>query len=1311
MQRSSEAALARRAAGWALIWIALCVPIVRGQVQVSSDAGGVGVAPADTNAAVGAVGVAPADTDAAVGVAPAVSDSAEQRIVPVLVGLSAKEARAALAAAGLVVRFQLGDPAPSKDRELTVYAVEPRTGASVSAGGAVQITVYSTTSTTGASVAAATGSAVQPAAVQPGLVQPTAVQPSLTAVTPLPTPPVATVGAVPNAIGLASPQAKLALSAAGFRPRFRLGVGPDDEARQFTVYSQDPGPGLRPTGTQEVELLIHGRFGTPTALDAELVAAAAVPYLDEYTQDVDPESGRLRYEITDLSVPAGALQIQVLRSFCPAPDRVGLLGSRWRCNWECRVDQSGSEAFVTEGADRIRFTLDEATEQYVSEVDGHLEFGPQQTVWTRSDGRRRTFDEQGRLIACDERNGNSLTVHYDEQGRLQRVAGPYGAELRFTVDARGRLTQVASSQGARVQYSYSASDPLPDGAGLPASQYSYSARGSLVSASAPYLGEVRLEYDAAGRITYRRWSDGVEERFVYDQNGGTRYVDPLQQVTVLSWDREARLERATTLLGDAVAVRTDEDGRPVEVTGPTGLATRLGYDNLGRTVTIDSPLHGTTRLEYLGETRLATSIVGPGTQQSFEYDAQGNLTRLIDGLDPSRSASFEYFGDGQISRLTLADGQERRFTYDSAGRLATVADAAGNLWRFEYDERGNLVRDTAPDGGVTSRIFDPHNLLTSVTDPDGGITKYERTQEGARRTVRITDPQGGVTTSVYNSRGRLVSTTDPANRTTRYEYDVAGRLVRVTDPEGRGYQYQFDTLGQLVGEVGPAGQVTRRTFDALGRVTSIVDPDGRTVRFEYTPAGLVSRIIDATGRPIVCSYDGSGRLTSMVSSHSATTFERSPSGAVTRVLPSSREPQTIEYDSLGQVTQIRQGDRVLVAYEYNALSRRAREIVSGGPTLEYRYDGLGQLQTLQRDGRRIWVETDGQGRPGAARDDEGAATRLACYPDGSLLAATDPRGRISQAFQTANRLIQIQTAGQTPRTDYDAAGQYAGHSPADGARADFYFDPVQNCLCAVDAASGDIRATYAPTGQLLSVSDLSGQTVWLRDQPQDEPPLSPLEEILQRATPAPGAARTPWSSSAVPGRCVCQYVGWELEGVAGFGDGAWRPRRWLLPRWQRVSEGFPLDDVDEIPDADGWETPDDFGDELDVLGPPGAAALTALLNVLRQAGGLTAADRQRAAAAVAMASNRARAQRLEDAAEARRRAAAAAAAAAEAERQRQLQAAQNWNNGGGFYQDDWGYYDHDWEYDDWGGQQDWIYGHDWEDDWGGGDWGGGWGDH
>lgn len=68
--------------------------------------------------------------------------TAPSGVVPDAIGRTAGEARAAISAAGLVVKFQLGKKPPLPHDALRVYACEPVPGSKLPSGGQVRVTIY-----------------------------------------------------------------------------------------------------------------------------------------------------------------------------------------------------------------------------------------------------------------------------------------------------------------------------------------------------------------------------------------------------------------------------------------------------------------------------------------------------------------------------------------------------------------------------------------------------------------------------------------------------------------------------------------------------------------------------------------------------------------------------------------------------------------------------------------------------------------------------------------------------------------------------------------------------------------------------------------------------------------------------------------------------------------------------------------------------------------------------------------------------------------------------------------------------------------
>ncbi len=95
------------------------------------------------------------------------------------------------------------------------------------------------------------------------------------------------------------------------------------------------------------------------------------------------------------------------------------------------------------------------------------------------------------------------------------------------------------------------------------------------------------------------------------------------------------------------------------------------------------PLGNAWQYTYVtGGVRLGTEANPQGVVSKYEYDADGNRTKVI----------MDY---GGVSQNTTT------YAYDAQGNLTSVTDALGNTTQYEYDANGNLTRTTDPLGNVT----------------------------------------------------------------------------------------------------------------------------------------------------------------------------------------------------------------------------------------------------------------------------------------------------------------------------------------------------------------------------------------------------------------------------------------------------------------------------------------------------------------------------------------------------------------------------------------------------------------------------------
>lgn len=100
------------------------------------------------------------------------------------------------------------------------------------------------------------------------------------------------------------------------------------------------------------------------------VLLLAVPSLDAQ-EIVDPRSGQLVLAVTDLTVQAGPVTLEIRRSLESMKRQPGLLGTRWRLNWESGLVPCGPLMLVEKAPREVAFSPAGDKPGYVA-ASGHL---------------------------------------------------------------------------------------------------------------------------------------------------------------------------------------------------------------------------------------------------------------------------------------------------------------------------------------------------------------------------------------------------------------------------------------------------------------------------------------------------------------------------------------------------------------------------------------------------------------------------------------------------------------------------------------------------------------------------------------------------------------------------------------------------------------------------------------------------------------------------------------------------------------------------------------------------------------------------
>jgi RHS repeat-associated protein len=481
----------------------------------------------------------------------------------------------------------------------------------------------------------------------------------------------------------------------------------------------------------------------------------------------------------------------------------------------------------------------------------------------------QAWDDNSRLVARIDDNGNATTFEYDALDRQVRTVNADGTEHTATFDVHGNRTRSTDPNGSIVDYTYDLGDRLTS----------------------------KIATPGAGVA-----DDVVVESFAYD--GLSRWIVANDDDSSLARTHDSLSGIVSETLDGRTTSRTfDGVGNVLQVTYPGGRTITRTYDELERVATISEGLASIAAYDHAGPGRVAVRENGNGTRSTWVHDG---ITGTPDPVGD--------FGVKRVVRTTherVSDGHvfdDREFTWDPVGNKTRRAELAGlgDVLDYGYDSVYRLVSSVrsssrAGAGPLAYQLDGVGNreVVTGRTDPgvytldpaappaDLAMNQYTTTPMDVVREYDangnlVTAGGGGSNLSMgYDHRNRMVSHEDSTSGSqATYAYDALGRrIARWVD--GTETRYLYD--GWQVCEEQDGSGATLATYvygpyiddvltmrrggvdyhyhaDDLFNVTAVTDGLGSVVeRYAYDDYGQVE-FLDASGSPLAASAIGNPYL-------------------------------------------------------------------------------------------------------------------------------------------------------------------------------------------------------------------------------------------------------------------------------------------------------------------------------------------------------------------------------------------------------------------------------------------------------------------
>jgi RHS repeat-associated protein len=665
-------------------------------------------------------------------------------------------------------------------------------------------------------------------------------------------------------------------------------------------------------------------------------------------------------------------------------------------------------------------------------------------------------------ISMTDRYGNTVKLDRTATSQsatgcnLTKITSPNGRTITLTHDTLGRITQAQDNSGRSVSYTYDAVGRLSTvtDVGNGVTTYTYDDQNRMTTIQdARGIVYLMNQYDSAGRVVQQTMADNSTSRFNWTPTVNTAQTFVLTAV-LGGGGGTSQLITGGGCWGGAGFNRYDSNcGRgylplvqQVDITDPRGYVERVKFGPTGNvtsdTQALGQPEEQTVTYQYYSDNLLKSVTDALGRVNSYDYDGNGNTTRVtrLDGdsnavtttfsyepqfnhlasvTDPlNHTSTFSYDRLGNLVAGTDPLSHQVRMGYNTAGQLTSVSDALNNTLQFGYFG-GDLVSVTDPLSNVATQFVDPVGRVVSATDAQGNTAKAQ--YNNLNLLTQTTDAQGNSTSFTYDANGNLLSLTDALNHATSYTYDNMDRALTRMDPLNRQENYVYDLEGNLVSSTDRKGQVTSVTYDALNRVklvgyNTVVNGGNTTyestISYTYDAGNRLTQAVDSASGTITRAYDNLDRLISETTPQGSISYSYDAAGRRTTMQVTGQPVVNYSYDTASRLTQISQGTSS-TSFGYDNANRRTSLTLPNGLAVSYGYDNGSQLT-----GIRYQFGSNTLGNLTYAYDQLGRRTQVG----GSFARTGLPGAVVSTVYDAANELTNWNGTG----ISYDLNGNMIG---------------------------------------------------------------------------------------------------------------------------------------------------------------------------------------------------------------------------------------------------------------------------------------------
>ena len=615
---------------------------------------------------------------------------------------------------------------------------------------------------------------------------------------------------------------------------------------------------------------------------------------------------------------------------------------------------------------RITVTNPVAGKDVFEYISGWFDLVPGAAFHTTPAGNKTTYTysvigARAEISGVSSATGdNSTGYHYNSNGIITSINDSAGHTISFSNNTMGRPIQKTDAKGAVSTLMYYANNvdlaSITDGLGT--ITQTYNATHDITSIT-DRMGKTRsMAYNSYGQLTATTDPLGVVTSYNYDS---THFLAEISRgglsLMKFTYDAPGRTKTVTDADGLTKTIDYNNLDDVVKETQPDGKFVQRSYSaTIPHLLTSSTDRNGRTdRYTYTPLRRLSRVDFHDRDYVVYEYDANGNMTRLVDPM--GNSTAYAYDADDRLIKETYPDG--RAVTYSYTDGLLNNNEYV----KYTYDANHNLTGD-----GRRTYTYDAYNRLTAMTSNNsinfsGPDYSIGYTHGADSRISSIDGPWDNDTISVqHDDKGRMTGLSVQGGQTVSYGYDSHDRITTIQTETGA-YSYSYSGASRVPHKLSrPNGSYTDYQYDNLMRLQSLANmtsSDTVISRYDYTYDGQDQRASEtaSTGpaTPTIFSgttayaYNNLNQVISRSNAINATYTYDTDGHMVSEDFAGPSNTAAYGYSD-GMVYFIHSANGIKTNYDFDGnklLLRTKTEI--GTNTTETRYVRLGNTVLQERD--------------------------------------------------------------------------------------------------------------------------------------------------------------------------------------------------------------------------------------------------------------------------------------------------------------------------------------------------------------------------